>query len=192
MRPSTQPPLWKCPGGTRKWPIHHFHIDLVYPPPPKFCITIVFDFSCNTQGKLETTVIRHVQIALGTFYISSTIEHFLDFWAKFEHFFAFWATFFTIFHMFNAVFCLRNVFSRPSNSIIIIWIIPPCRLTVIMEMHNCPFNRGNSRFWKKQKKQQQQQQKTKTKHINVSLLFWSPIRKSRIKALIYLRIPYLF
>ena len=59
--------------------------------------------------------------------------------------------------MFNAVFCLRNVFTKPSNSILITWIIPPCRLTVIMEMHNCPFNRGNSRFWKKQKKKQQKQ-----------------------------------
>ena len=65
--------------------------------------------------------------------------------------------------MFNAVFCLRNVFSKPSNSIIIIWIIPPCRLTVIMEKHNCPFNRGNSRFWKKQKKNNNNKNKNKTR-----------------------------
>ena len=30
-----------------------------------------------------------------------------------------------------------------------IWIIPPCRLTEVMKMHNYPFNRGNSRFKKK-------------------------------------------
>ena len=64
--------------------------------------------------------------------------------------------------MFNAVFCLRNVFSKPSNSILIIWIIPPCRLTVIMEKHNCPFNRGNSRFWKKQKKNNKNKNKTRS------------------------------
>ena len=35
---------------------------LIYPPPPhKFCLTIVFDFSwddCNTQKKLETMVME--------------------------------------------------------------------------------------------------------------------------------------
>ena len=39
---------------------------------------------------------------------------------------------------------------------------------------NAPFNRGNSRFWKK--------------NIGISLLVWSPIRKSRGKAFIKLRI----
>ena len=77
-----------------------------------FCITIAFDFTwddCNTQGKLETTVIRHVPIALGTFSALFTfpafIEHFLDFWAKFEHFFVFRATVkpFFFFYIFSLV-----------------------------------------------------------------------------------------
>ena len=37
---------------------------LVYPPPPpKFCITMVFDLSwddCNTQEKLETIVMQFI------------------------------------------------------------------------------------------------------------------------------------
>ena len=45
--------------------IHHFHIDhnapcLLYPP--KFCITIVLDFSwedCYTQDKLETIIMQN-------------------------------------------------------------------------------------------------------------------------------------
>ena len=64
-------------------------------------------------------------IALGTF---SNLEHYFTFpallstfWAEFEHFFAFWATlkhlFFLQFStMFNAIFCLRNVFSKPLKS----------------------------------------------------------------------------
>ena len=44
--------------------IHHFHVGhnapcLPPPPPHKFCLTIVFDFSwddCNTLKKLETMV----------------------------------------------------------------------------------------------------------------------------------------
>ena len=46
--------------------IHHFHVGrnapcLPPPPPHKFCLTIVFDFSwddCNTQKKLETMVME--------------------------------------------------------------------------------------------------------------------------------------
>ena len=40
-----------------------------------------------------------------------------------------------------------------SRVILLSWIciIPPCRLTVVMKMHNYPFNLGNSRFWNKQR-----------------------------------------
>ena len=42
---------------------------LVYPPPPpKFCITMVFDLSwddCNTQEKLETIVMQFILLGGG-------------------------------------------------------------------------------------------------------------------------------
>ena len=113
------------------------------------------------------------------FYIPSTLEFFLDFWAEFEHHCASWVQhlsnfFFAIFHMFNSIFCLRNVFSKPRRVILLswIWIIPPCPLNVVMKMHKNPFDRGNSRFWKK--------------NIGFSLVVWSPIGKSMVKALIKL------
>ena len=64
------------------------------------------------------------------FYISSTLEHLIDFWAEFEHFFRFLGIFFTVFHMLNAIFCLWNVFSKAEKFYYHeLWIILPCRLT---------------------------------------------------------------
>ena len=56
-----------------------------------------------------------------------------------------------------------------------IWINPPCRLTVVMKMHNYPFNFGNSRF------------KKKNRSCSTSSLVTYQ-EKSKVKALIKLRI----
>ena len=54
-------PAMLCPPPQKKGLIYHFRIDHTAPClPPKFCITIVFDFSlddCNTQEKSETMAI---------------------------------------------------------------------------------------------------------------------------------------
>ena len=44
--------------------IHRFHIDHNAPClPPKFCITIVFDFSWGDEEKLETMVMENLGIS---------------------------------------------------------------------------------------------------------------------------------
>ena len=52
-------------GGEKKIEIHHFHINhnapCLPPPPPQFCLTIVFDFSwddCTTHEKFEMMVMQ--------------------------------------------------------------------------------------------------------------------------------------
>ena len=131
------------------------------------------------MSRLRWALFRHFFEFGALFYISSTLEFFRDFWAELSIISLFGqhlsTLFFTIFHVFNSIFCLRNVFSKPHRVILLswIWIIQPCPLNVVMKMHNYPFKRGNSRFWKK-------------KNIGVSLVVWSPNGKSRVKALIKL------
>ena len=80
------------------------------------------------------STILHFQHSSVLSWLVSRIWDFCAFWATFKHFF-------TIFQYF--------VFETFSVSWVIllssIWIISPCRLTVVMKMYNYPFNRGNSR-----------------------------------------------
>ena len=128
------------------------------------------------MSRLRWALCRHFFEFGALFHISNILDHLLDFEAEGEqqllrqHLRTF---FFTIFHMFDAIFCRRNVSSKPINSIITDlnnstfslpceqWFLHAgryvrcsslhcsqgtCRLTVVIKMHNYPINRGNSRF----------------------------------------------
>ena len=56
-------------------------------------------------SRLPWALFRHFFEFGALFYISSTVEHLIDFWAEFEHFFAFGETFQHIFQNFPFVKC---------------------------------------------------------------------------------------